>query len=319
LLKARHFHWKVTADTVLQARAFYEEAIALDPRFALAHAEYAEYLYGATTMGLWSLRKVASTMRILAQRALELEPTLADAHVPLGLLAAAHDYDWGEAARQFALAAPGGRGSPLTHMSIGWVYFLGSGRREEAVEQLQLAVQGDPLHLTARATLAMALDATGRKAEAEELLLKSWDLDPDFLLTNSFLADHYASRKTFAEGLPFAERAFTLVPSFTQCVGTYAGLLARVGQTERAGMVLQSLGSGENYGTAKGFAFFHTISGDLDQAAEWYAKAIEKRDSVIAIFLQSSMGESLRASRHWPRLAALMNLPEAASCNPTSV
>jgi hypothetical protein len=84
-------------------------------------------------------------------------------------------------------------------------------------------------------------------------------------------------------------------------------------------MVLQSLGSGENYGTAKGFAFFHTISGDLDQAAEWYAKAIEKRDSVIAIFLQSSMGESLRASRHWPRLAALMNLPEAASCNPTSV
>jgi hypothetical protein len=123
----------------------------------------------------------------------------------------------------------------------------------------------------------------------------------------------------FAEGLPFAEKAFNLVPSFTQAVGTYAGLLARVGQSERAEAILKLLGSGESYGTAKGLAFFHTISGNLDLAVEWYAKAIEERDSVIAGYLQSSMGESLRTSRHWPRLAALMNLPEAASCNPASV
>ena len=310
LLKARHFHWKVTAESMDQAKLFYEQAIALDPKFALAHALYADYLFGRTTIGLSAQREVAPVIRALAQRALELDPSLADAHAPLCELAATHDYDWKEAGHRFALAAPGGRASPLFHMSCGWTYFMGSGRRTEAVEQLSLAVQGDPIHLTHRAILAMCLGAVDRYAEADELLRQSRDLDPNFFWTHYYLADLYTARQMYAEGLACAEKAFSVAPWDAASVGVYAGLLVRTGEPNRGReMVQQALGAGEAYGASRGLAIFHTICGDIDLAADWYERAIEERESFVVAFLQSAIGEPVRNSPRWSRLAALMNLP----------
>jgi TolB-like protein/Tfp pilus assembly protein PilF len=308
LLKARHFHWKVTAESIEQAKPFYELAIALDPQFALAHALYADYLFGRTTVGMSPMREAAPVARAMAQRALELDPSLPDAHGPLCELAATYDYDWTEAARRFTLTTPGGLGSPQFHMACGWTYFLGSGRRKEAVEQLELAVQGDPLHLTHRAILAMCLGAAGRYAEAEEVLRQSRDLDPNFFWTYYFLADLYTARQMFAEALPYAEQSFSLAPWYAPSVGIYAGLLIRTGETDRGKELVQSLGTGEIYGASKGLALSHICCGEIDLAADWFEKAIEERDSMVVAFLQSAIGEALRVSPRWPKLAALMNL-----------
>jgi TolB-like protein len=125
LLKARHFLWKVTRESMDQAKVFYEQAITLDPHYALAHAGYAGYLFSQANLGLSPMREVAPAIRALAQRALELDPSLAEAHEVLCLLAATYDYDWLEAGRQFVLATPGGRGSPQAHFQCGLFYFLG--------------------------------------------------------------------------------------------------------------------------------------------------------------------------------------------------
>lgn len=309
LLKARHFHWKVTAESMDQAKLFYEQAIALDPQFALAHALYADYLFGRTTIGLSPLREVEPAIRAVAQRALDLDPSLADAHGPLCILASSFDYDWKEAGRQFALATPGGRGSPHVHMGCGWNYLLAFGLRQQAVEQLRLAAQGDPLHLTTRAVLGMALGALGRYAEAEELLRQSRDLDPDFMWIHYYLADLHAARGQYAEALPSAEKAFALAPWYAPSLGIYAGLLVRTGRPDEGQEMVRGLAATMAYGAAKGLAIFHTLCGDIDRAADFYAKAIEERDSFVVAFLQGAIGEPLRASAHWPRLAALMNLP----------
>jgi TolB-like protein/Tfp pilus assembly protein PilF len=311
LLKARHFHWKVTAESMNQAKVFYEQAVALDPQYALAHSLYANYLCGRAAVGLSPLREVAPASRALAQRALELDPSLADAHDPLGVLAAAHDYDWTEAARQFLLATPGGRASPLTRMDCGFTYLLPSGRRQEAVEQLKLAVQEDPLHLTQRIMLAMCLSAVGRFEEAEELLHQSLDIDPNFMWTYYILAALHAARQKFAEALPFAEKAFSLAPWYAPAVGIYAGTLVRTGMPDRGREVVQALGAGDAYGAAGGLAIFHTVCGDIDRAADAYERAIEQRDVWVGAFLQGAIGEPVRNSPRWSRLAALMNLPAA--------
>jgi tetratricopeptide (TPR) repeat protein len=314
LLKARHFHWKLAKGSMDQAEIFYQQAIALDPGFALAHAEYAEYLFGRTAATLSPMRKVAPTMRSLAQRALALDPHLADAHLPLCLVAAAYDYDWKEAERQFRLATPGGGGTPLTHLGCGWTYLLGSGQREAAVGQLRLAVQGDPLHLASRNLLAMCLGAVGRFLEAEELLLQTRDLAPDYRVTNACLANHYADREMYAAALPFAEAvANRMTQRLGLHTGQFAGLLVRNGQTDRARLVLQTMGSDVEYGFAMGMAVYHSRSGEIDKAAAWFEKAIAERDSSAPPYLQGAIGAPLRASPHWPRLAALMNLPEGAT------
>lgn len=311
LLKAQHFHWKVTAEAMGQARPFYEQAIALDPQFALAHALYADYLIGRAVVSLSPLREVASVIRSLAHRALELDASLADAHAPLCILAALHDYDWKEARHQFALATPGGQGSPQARMECGWACLLASGQRQEAVEQLRLAVQGDPLHLTHRSLLALCLGAAGHFTEAEELLRQARDLDPNFFLTHYHLAGIYTARQMFAEALACAEKAFSLAPWYRATIGMYAGLLVRMGQPDRGQDVFKALGSSEAYGTARAVAVFHTCCGQIDLAADWFERAIEERDPSAPALLQSAIGEPLRLSPRWPKLAALMNLSDA--------
>ena len=73
--------------------------------------------------------------------------------------------------------------------------------------------------------------------------------------------------------------------------------------------MIQQLGSGVAYGAARGWALFHTCCDEIDLAADWFEKAIEERDSLVVVALQSAIAEPLRASSHWPKLAALMNLP----------
>ena len=94
------------------------------------------------------------------------------------------------------------------------------------------------------------------------------------------------------------------------CVGLYGGLLVRLGEPDRGREIIQKLGAGEAYGASKGLALFHTCCGEIDLAADWFEKAIEERESMVGAVLQSAIAEPLRASPRWPKLAALMNLPE---------
>jgi len=166
LLKAKHFHWKVTAESMEQAKVFYEQAIALDPQYALAQATYADYLFGRTTLGISRLREVAPVARALALRALELDPSLPEAHSTLGLLAAHFDFNWKESEAECALATASDAASPHCHFVSG-LCLLAAGRRAEAAAQMEQALQGDPLQLTIRVFMAATLGAVGRYVEAE--------------------------------------------------------------------------------------------------------------------------------------------------------
>ncbi|MEP6960622.1 MAG: hypothetical protein ABI995_00985 [Acidobacteriota bacterium] len=177
------------------------------------------------------------------------------------------------------------------------------------MRQLEVAVKGDPLQLTYRAVLALCLGADGRDAEAQALLRQTIDLDPNFFWTHCFLANVYAARQMFAQAAPCAEKAYTLAPWYAPAVGVYAGSLVRTGEPDRGRAVIQRLGSGEAYGASMGLAIFHTYCGEIDLAADWFEKAIEERDAMVVATLQSSMGEPLRSSARWPKLAAMMNLP----------
>ena len=308
LLTARHLHWQVRGESMARAREYYERAIALDPQYALAHALYADYLFGRTTIGMSPMREVAPLIRAAALRALELDPQLPDAQTPLALVAATHDYDWAEADRRFALALASGSISPQNRMGFGWAGLLGSGRFHEAVEQLDLAVQADPLHLTCRATLALALGGLQRFDEAEAVLARSREIDPGFFWTYDILACHLVARGMIAAALPVAEKTFALAPWYPPGIGVYAGVLTRSGDPQRGHEILESLGPPDRYGAPMGWALFHATCGDLDSAAEWFARAIEERYSMVGGFLHGAIGAAVRTSPHWPRLARLMNL-----------
>jgi tetratricopeptide (TPR) repeat protein len=133
-----------------RADEFYEQAIALDPQYALAHAFYADYLFGRAVLGMTPMREVAPAVRAEAQKALELDPSLPEAYAVLCTFAAAYDYDWKEAARRFTLATADDALSPWALAYLGQFYLVASGRKREGCDLVERAVQGDPLHLTIR-------------------------------------------------------------------------------------------------------------------------------------------------------------------------
>jgi len=312
LLKAKHFHWKVTAESMEQAKGFYEQAIELDPQYALAQATYADYLFGRTTVGMSRLRDIAPVARALARRALELEPSLPEAHNVLGCLAAYLDYNWKEAESECLLSTASDAASAHCYFGFGFCLHL-AGRGRDAVKQLEQAVQRDPLQTTIRTWLGISLSTVGRDAEAEEQFRQTMHLDANFFWAYVFLAELYAARGRFAEALPIAEKAFTLTPWYPSSVGIYAGLLTRLGQPDRGQELIQKLGSGETFGASTGRAIFHTCCGEIDLAADWCEKAIAERDPQGSQTLQTPLFEPVRASTRWPKLAALMNLPAQAS------
>jgi TolB-like protein/Tfp pilus assembly protein PilF len=310
-MKARHYHWKLTPEAMAEAKEFYEQAIALDPQFALAQALYADLFFLRAIVGMMPAHEAMPAARAMAQRALELDPSLPEAHAILCGVAAAYDYNWQEAERRFTLVIASDAASPWALSFLGGVYLLALGRRKEAAEQQERAVQGDPLHPTIRVSIAMCLGTAGRYAEAEAHLRQILDWDPNFASAYSYLASLYAARRMFVEALPFVEKAYSLAPWGPLVTGVYAGLLIRTGEPVRARELVQALGSGQAYGTPFGLAIFHMICGEIDLAADWIEKAIEERFPAVGHWLQSAIAEPLRASPRWPKLAALMNLPDA--------
>ncbi len=311
LLKAKHFHWKVTAESMDQAKAFYEQAIALDPQYALAYVHYADYMFGRAVFGMTPAHETMPAVRALAQKALELDSSLPDAHAVLCAVAAEYDYDWKEAARRFTLATANHALSPWALAYLAGFYLLAFGRKKEALDQLERAFQGDPLHPGIRSAMAGRLADVGRYAEAEAHLRQILDLDPNSPVAYRGLTNQYAARRMFIEALPFAEKMYSLAPWNAPSTGALAGLLIGTGEQRRGKELIQRLGSGQDYGAPFALVIFHTYCGEIDLAADWFEKAIEERYPGLNLWVQGAAGEPLRASPRWPKLAAMMNLPEA--------
>jgi TolB-like protein/Tfp pilus assembly protein PilF len=318
LLKARHFHWKATAEAMDQARVYHEQALVLDPQYALAQVEYAEYLMARAFVSLSHLGEMAPLSRTWAQKALQLDPSLSDAHGPLCTIAACYDRDWKEAHRHFLLATADERSTPLARMGCAFGYLLPSGQVDAAIGQLQLAVQDDPLHIVCRSFLGLCLDGAGRHAEAESILQETMELSPDHRVPRLYLVYHYFNRQRLPEALAVAEWLFVHAPWYPQGVSVFAGLLSRSGQAARAAEVLCSL-KPEVPGYCGHMASYYLYAGDIEQAADWMEKALTAREATVLMVLRMEAAKVIRASSRWPRLAQMMNLPEAGLQNATAV
>ena len=257
------------------------------------------------------LLDVAPVARALARRALELEPSLPEAHIVLGCFAAFLDFNWKEFESECLLATASDAASAHCYFVFGFGLHL-AGHAQESIKQLEQAVQRDPLQTTILTWLGITLSTVGRDAEAEEQFRQAMHLDANFFWAYVYLAEFYASRGRLAEALPIAEKAFTLTPWYSPSVGVYAGLLVRLGQPDRGKELIQKLGTGETYGASGGLAIYHLCCGEIDLAADWCEKAIAEREPIGTLALQTSIAQPLRASARWPKLAVLMNLPETA-------
>ena len=182
----------------------------------------------------------------------------------------------------------------------------------ESVYQHRRALEEDPLNLIMRIGLAVSLTAAGNDEEAAEEARRILELDPNFVAAYT-LQSLDVTKAPLAEALTFAEKGHTLAPWNPISAALLAGLLVRTGDRTRAAELIKQLGDGQVNAAPVALAIFHLLCGEVERAAEWTEKALERKHNMVAMLLLTPPWKPLlTASSRWPKLARIMNLSEAA-------
>ena len=310
-MMARHHVWQgLTRERLAQGLKCYEQAIALDPRYALPHAGLAE-LFHILASGKGPEAQVAvARIRSSVERAVALDPALPEAHAWLGVVATTYDYDWAEGERQFKAAMAREPITPaIRHMNAYFNLRL-TGRADEAIAEHHRAIEQDPLNMIFRVGLAASLTSAGRDAEAAQVVATLMELAPDFPATYGLLALNVA-RAPIEQALAFAERFHALLIWHAAGTGLLAGLLRRSGDTTRAADLIAEAGPPEEYGNAVGYALYHLASGETDLAFDFLQLLVEQRHPFLMMILVGGpYAPALRASSRWASFVHKIGLPE---------
>jgi len=310
LLKARYYFGTFRPDLLPHAKECFERAIALDPKFTLAHREYGNYFWGLALAGALPANQALPVVRSIAEKALALDPSLPDGHAMSAIVAACLDYDWKEAERCFRLATARDP-VPLNVRLYYSLYLLLVGRPAEALQHTEYGLQEDPLNLTLRINRAGILAAADRDAEAVEELREVLELNPAMVLAQLALAGLHVSRGELDEAMALCKRAYTAAP-LPSAIGWLAGLLRRAGDVRQAEELLRKLRPSDAFGIPRALAVYHWVLREFDAQADWLEKAIGQHDPYGAIYLRVWYGRELRSTPRWARLLRNLNLEESS-------
>lgn len=306
-LRYRSYQWQFTPEASRRSRECLEQALALDPEFALPYVGLADYHFALAAVGGSPSHEAMPRARELAQRALEIDPELPEAHAMLGIVAGHYEYDWGEAERRFRLAVKREPLSPHLRQWYGTFFLFATGRADEARLQLSRVIEEDPLCQMWRLMRANLLPSVGLEHEALDDARKAVELDTGFWLGWADLGLLYARRHQHLEAMQCAERAMAGAPWCPYSIGVMAAALANDGQANRAEPLLAAL-QGDAYGGPVGLAVYSLARGEIEQAVEWSAKAAEQRFPAFIPRLIRTFEPSLRRSAAWPAVLKKMNL-----------
>jgi serine/threonine protein kinase/tetratricopeptide (TPR) repeat protein len=310
LLQAWHHIAKYTPESMTKAGDYLERAIALDPGYAVAHSALGVYFNILALLGLRPAHEAHPSARAACLKALAIDPSLADALAMLGWIAAAYDFDWKEAERLFRSALASNPISPMVHWLAGH-FLLSVGEHQPAIQEIERALEADPLNISYRRSLAFCLSGAGREADAAQQCRRNIEFDEGEYWSYFLLSLIQAQRGDLEEAVQLARKAYSLAPWLLPVVAILASVLMRAGEAREAATVLRKLGDGQAYGAPLAFVIFHLLCSQIDLAADWAEKAIEQRDAALTSYLQLPQLKELRRSSRWPALAKMMNLPDA--------
>jgi TolB-like protein/Tfp pilus assembly protein PilF len=310
-LKAKYQQGKATPESLELAKQYHERAIQLDPAFALARTEVGFYWVAMAMFGRYPSDKASLAARAEAEQALQIDPVLPDAHALLGYLAAVFELDWTKAEKYFAFPGAKQVGTSITQPLYGWFQYL-RGNVAEAIALVERAIEQDPFDVWSRMNFHAYLQAADREQEALEQLEKVLELDPNQVLAIVSRAMILADQGKLQEAVESARRAYSIGQWAPETTAVLAALLYRGEYYEEAQSVAKKLGSGGMPGDARALALFHLLRGEVDEGADWVERAIHEGDLAMrTVYIRFVACKQLRASRRWPKIAKMINLPQA--------
>jgi TolB-like protein/DNA-binding SARP family transcriptional activator len=306
-LKGRHAVSQRRGESLVQAAAYFGQAIARDPRFAQAYAGLADAYVLMPGYNVTKSSEAWPKGRAAAERALALDSTLAEAHTTLAYGTFMFDGDWRAAEEGFRRAIALNPGYATAHHWYG--NFLGGrGDLEGYLHELRLAHALDPLSRQIGSEVGRALWALGRNDKAIAQLQQVLRVDPLFAEAHVTLGRVYSQQGRLAEAIVEFQKGVELRGHDALDVAELAYAYAVAGRRSEAQRLLAELEgrSGREYVQPTVFAIVYAGLGQHERAFDWLDRAAAERDGWLAESIFYPMYDPLRSHpRYAPLLQAL--------------
>lgn len=305
-LKGNFYLTKYTEDGYKKGIEYYNQAIAIDPNYALAYHGIAT-AYDFSNGFYLAPNESEPKAKAAALKALELDETLAETHYLLGKIVFWYEWDWGSAERHWKRANELDPAYPAKYP----LYLTATGRADEAVKTQEIVLRRVPLDLNAHSDLAGLLLFAGRYDESIEQTRKALELDPNFWWSYQNLGLAYERKKQYPEAIAALEKA-RQVDSNPLNIGFLGAVYGKAGKPAEAQKVLEELKelSKKRFVPAYNIALIYAGLGDKDQAFEWLEKAYQERSSFILLLKVETVLDNLRTDPRYKDLLKRMGLPE---------
>lgn len=205
-LKGEFSRQKGTPAGTTESIELYKRALDADPNYALAYQGLALAYRSAPAYGSMTPQEAYTRAKEAAQTALGLDPTLNAAHVSLASVKATYDWDFDGAEREYKQAIQLGPNNPEAHYSYG-NFLVAMGRTDEALNELRIAQQIDPLSLNIPTNIGWALYIAGRYDEALVQIRQVNLRDPSFARAYMNLGEILQEQGKFDEAITALQKA----------------------------------------------------------------------------------------------------------------
>ena len=307
-LKGRN-RWNLRSENEInRAIKYFEEAIGRDPGYALAYAGLADCY---SILGYYGFRRSTAVLpraKELAEKALSLNDSLAEAHASLGEILMQYYFDWKRAGSELDRAIELNPSYATAHF---WraTHYMALGRIDESLAQVRKAVELDPLSMIILTNAARDLYLAGRYDESIDQYRRSLQVDHDFPIAHKGLAEVYTQKGMHEEALREIERAILLSERSIFILDDLGYVYACAGKLEEARKVLEDLDglATDQYVSSYGRAVIHAALGEKEIAMAWLEKAYEERSFLVYIKVDPAF-DVLRKEEKFARLLDKMGL-----------
>ena len=281
-LRGRYLWNRRTPETHQKAIEEFEQAERIDPRYALAYAGLADSyaLLGSNPNRVMPRAQAMEKARAAAQKALEIDSDLAEAHTALAFILMHYDWKLDDAEREYRRALSLNPSYPTAHQ---WraLNLLVTGHRDDAVQELKNAQALDPTSLIVMADRAELYIFTGQFAESEAEGRRVLNLDPSFSIVRCWLSWALTGQRRFDEAA--AILGADPAGNDPARISALAYLDAATGRQAEARERIAALVrlAKNDFGLATLVAASYASLGDVNAAIPWLEKAFEERSGAL--------------------------------------
>jgi serine/threonine-protein kinase len=309
-LLGRYHLNKLTDDGFRKGRDYFQQAIEIDPNYALAYAGLADAYIKLSGYNALPPNEGFPKARAAATKALELDDQLAEAHIILGAVKHFYDWDWLGAEREFKRAIEINPSNADARQFYSY-HLSAMGRFDEALSEMKRAQELDPLSLEKIVGIGEIFYYQRQYDRAIEQYRKALEMDSNSGFTHWAIGNVYVQKGMYQEAIAEYQKAIPLSGDSPDEPASLAYTYALLGRRQEALRIIDDLKerSKRSYISPSTMAFIYIGLAEKNQAFELLDKAYNERDILLVLLKVEPMFDPLRSDPRFQDLLRRVGLP----------